>query len=176
MKKLSILAAAAAAAATLALASAGAFAATATDSFDVSITFTGACSVKTAAANMAFTYTAFGAAQSDTTSTVFECSRGLTPTFSFNDNAGTMTSNGLVALGTALTGEGVIAGVRYTLGGATSKTQTGTAASAGAGGVGGSDGTADEYTVAITADVAAGQAGSGATGSGTHVRVLTISY
>jgi hypothetical protein len=170
MKKLSLIAAA------IALASSSAFAATTTDSFDVSVNFTGACGVKTAASDMSFTYTSFGAAQSASTSTVFECSRGLTPTFQFNDNGGTQTGSAAAALGTAITGEGVISGIRYTLSGTTAKTQTGSAASAGTGGTGGSNGTADEYTVSITAAVPANQAGSGTGASGTHTRVLTISY
>lgn len=171
MKKLNLIAAA------LVLASSGAFAATETDNFVVSIDFTGSCSVKTgnAASDLSFTYAAFGAADSDTTTTVFECSRGLTPSFSF-DNAAGQTSNGLQALGTAITGEGVIAGIRYTMTATPSRTQTGTAASAGAGGTGGSDGTADEYTVGVTVDIAGGQAGSGSTASGSQTRVLTISY
>jgi hypothetical protein len=170
MKKLSLIAAA------IVLASSSAFAATVTDSFNVAVTFTGACTVKTAAADIAFTYAAFGAAQSTSTSTVFECSRGLTPTFKFDDTSTSQTGSAAAALGTDITGEGVISGVRYTLSGSTAKTTTGSAASAGTGGTGGSDGSADQYTVSITADIAGNQAGTGASGSGTHVRVLTISY
>jgi hypothetical protein len=155
MKKLSLIAAA------IVLASSSAFAATVTDSFNVAVTFTGACTVKTAAADIAFTYAAFGAAQSTSTSTVFECSRGLTPTFKFDDTSTSQTGSAAAALGTDITGEGVT---------------TGSAASAGTGGTGGSDGSADQYTVSITADIAGNQAGTGASGSGTHIRVLTISY
>lgn len=164
MKKLSLIAAA------LALASAGAFAATTTDSFDVSINFTGACTVKTESKDFAFTYTAFAAGDSDTGSTVFECSRGLTPQFSFDNPGGAQTGGAAQGLGTAITGGGVISGIQYTLSGATAKTQTGTAATAA------SIGTADEYTVSITAAIPGGQAGNGATGTGTHIRTLTISY
>ncbi|HEY0823660.1 MAG TPA: spore coat protein U domain-containing protein [Ramlibacter sp.] len=171
MKKLSLIAAA------FALAGASAFAATATDSFNVQINFTGTCSVKTAAKDFSFTYTAFGAAQSDVGSTVFECSRGLTPTFSLNDNGGTMTGGSGVALAGTLNGEGVISGVLYTITASPTRTQTGTAAAAGAGGTGGTIGTADEYTVDLTVDIPGLQAGSG-TGptTGTHTRVLTITY
>jgi spore coat protein U-like protein len=148
---------------------------TAVSNFDVTVTFTGSCSVKTAATAMTFTYAAFDTAKSGSTSTVFKCSRGLTPTFAFDNTIG--TSNGAQALATALTGEGVISGIRYVLGGTSSRSTSGTAASAGAGGTGGSDGTADEYTVAITADIAAGQAGTGTGGSAvTQTRTLTIAY
>jgi hypothetical protein len=170
MKKLSLIAAA------IALASSSAFAATTTDSFDVSVNFTGACTVKTAASDISFTYAAFGAAQTASTSTVFECSRGLTPTFVFNDNGGTQTASAAAALGTAITGEGVISGVRYTLSGSTARSTTGSAASAGTGGTGGSNGSADEYTVSITANLPGNQAGNGASGTGTHTRTLTITY
>jgi spore coat protein U-like protein len=171
MKKLSLVVAA------IALATTGAFAAgSAMDSFDVTVNFTGACSVQTAAADLAFTYTAFGAAQNKTTSTVFKCSRGLTPTFAFDDSSGSQSGSAAAALGSAISAEGVIQGVRYTLGGSTAKSATGTAASAGANGAGGSDGSADEYTVSITADIAADQAGSGSGASGSQTRVLTIAY
>jgi hypothetical protein len=170
MKKLSLIAAA------IALASSSAFAATTTDSFDVTVNFTGACAVKTAASDMSFNYTSFGAAQSTSTSTVFECSRGLTPTFQFDDTGAAQTGSAAAALGTAISGEGVISGVRYTLAGTTAKTTTGTAASAGTGGTGGSNGTADEYTISITAAVPGNQAGSGTGASGTQTRTLTITY
>ena len=172
MKKLNLILAGLA----LAGAATTSMAGTATDNFDVTITFTGSCSVKTGASNMAFTYAAFDTAKTANTSTIFECSRGLTPTFAF-DNAAGATSNGAQALATGLTAEGVISGIRYTLTGTSSRSTTGTAASAGAGGTGGSDGTADQYTVAIQADIAAGQAGTGAGGSAvTQTRTLTITY
>src|SRR3954466_10832293 len=102
MKKLNLIAAA------LLLAGTSAMAATATDSFDVTINFTGTCSVKTAAADLSFAYTAFATAPANqSTNTVFQCSRGLTPQFSF-DNAASQTSNGLTALATNITGEGLI--------------------------------------------------------------------
>lgn len=165
MKQLNLIAAAA----VLAFASSAASALTASDGFDVTVNFTAACKVKTAAADMTFTYTAFGAAQQRTATTVFECSRGLTPTFSFDNTSATQSGQTTpVALGAAITGEGIISGVRYTLAGSSSKTQTGTAAAAG------TDGTADEYTVGLTADVAS-QAGGTGTG-GTHNRTLVITY
>lgn len=149
---------------------------TATDNFNVSIDFTASCSVKTPATDLLFTYTSFDSAKTGSTTTVFKCSRGLTPTFEFDNTVG--TSNGAQALTTGLTAEGVISGIRYTLTGTTSRSTSGTAATAGAGGTGGSDGTADEYTVAIGAAIAAGQAGdgSGPTGPVAQIRTLTITY
>jgi hypothetical protein len=170
MKKFSLIAAA-----VLAMASSSAFALTASDGFDVTVNFTAACQVKTAAADMAFTYVAFGAAQSKTATTVFQCSRGLTPTFNFDTTGANQTGQAVpVAVGTAITGEGLISGVRYTLAGSSSKTQVGTAATAGTGGTGGTDGSGDEYTVGITAAIAS-QAGGTGTG-GTHARTLIVTY
>ena len=167
MKKLSMILAA------LALASTGAYALD--DPFNVTITFAGACSVKTAAADLTFAYAAFDVAKSDSTSTVFQCSRGLTPTFKF-DNVGAQTGSAAAGVGSAITAEGVIEGVRYTLAGASSKSTTGTAASAGANGTGGNNGSADEYTVSITANVPGGQAGTGTGATTSQTRVLTITY
>jgi hypothetical protein len=146
------------------------------DSFDVNITFTGSCRVKTAAADFIYTYAAFDPnPRNDTHTTVFECSRGLAPTFAFDATNG--TSNGAKAVTVALKAEGVISGIRYTLTGNSSKSTVGTAASAGAGGTGGSDGSADEYSVDIVTDIAAGQAGTGAGGSAVaQTRTLTITY
>ena len=156
MKKLSLIAAA------IALASSSAFAATTTDSFDVTVSFTGACTVKAAPTDISFTYAAFGDAQSASRSTVFACSRGLTPTFKFDDTSTSQTGSAAAALGTDITAEGVISGVRYTLSGSTAKTTTGSAASAGTGGTGG--------------NLPVNQACNGATGTGTHTRTLTITY
>jgi hypothetical protein len=148
---------------------------TTTDTFVVSVAFTSSCTINAgnAAADLAFTHTAFDAVETKTTSTTFSCTRGLTPTFSF-DTGTNQTSSAAAAVGTAITGEGLVAGLRYTLAGATSKT-AGTAATAGAAGVGGSNGTADSYVVAITASIPAGQAGD-ASLSATQTRVLTITY
>lgn len=164
MKKFSLIAAA-----VLVAASSSAFALNASDAFNVTVNFTAACRVKTAALDMTFTYTAFGAAQQKTASTVFECSRGLTPTFNF-DNTSATTQSGQttpVAVGAAITGAGLISGVRYTLTGASTK-------AAGTDSAIGTDGTADEYTVNITADLAQ-QAGGTGTG-GTQNRTLVITY
>ena len=162
MKKLSLIAAA------LVLASSGAFAATATDTFDVTVNFTSSCSVKTATTDLSFTYTAFqGTDATAGGSTVFECSRGLTPTFNFDNPGGNQT--GSAASGTTFTGAGVVKGLRYTLDGSASKTQTGDAATAAL------DGTSDEYTVTIGGTIAQGQAGDNA-GGATQTRTLTITY
>ncbi|MEJ8838771.1 hypothetical protein [Ramlibacter sp. AN1133] len=170
MKKLNLIALA------VLFASSAAYAVDVTNNFNVSVNFTGACQVLTPATDMAFTYAAFGVADTKSTSTVFKCSRGLAPTFKFDNTGAAQTGSAAGAVGAAITGEGVISGIRYTLSGSSAKSTTGTAAAAGAGGTGGSDGTADQYTVSINADIAGDQAGNGASGSGTHVRVLTISY
>lgn len=164
MKKLSLVAAA------LALASSGAFAqSTASDAFDVTVVFTSSCSVKTAADDLEFTYTAFQAGNAtDTASTVFQCSRGLAPTFSF-DTGADKAASAAAGVGTAITGSGIVKGLRYTLSGTATKTQTGTAATAAA------NGTADEFTVAISGAIAGGQAGD-PTGAATQGRTLIISY
>ena len=171
MKKLNRVAAAMALGAFAACASA----ATATDDFTVTINFTGGCTVKTAASDMSFTYVAFDTQKTGNATTVFKCSRGLTPTFTLNDNGGTMIGSSAIAVGSTMTGEGVIAGIRYTLAGAVTKSQAGTAAVAGTG-TAGTDGTPDEYTVSLDAVLATGQAGSGLSGSGVHTRVVTITY
>ena len=169
MKKLSLIAAA------LTLATSGAFAAgSATSNFDVSVTFTSSCTVSAAAAPMAFVYTAFGAVQNKSTSTTFSCTRNLvTPTFSFDNTVG--TGSAAASSGT-ISGEGVIAGLRYTLSATVPTATAGTAASAGAGGTGGSNGTADTYGVSISAQMPGGQAGDATASAATQTRVLTIAY
>ena len=168
MKKLSLIAAA------LALASSAAFAGSTNSNFDVSVTFTSSCTVATAATPMAFTYTAFGAVQNASTSTTFNCTRNLvTPTFSFDNTVG--TGSAAASSGT-ITGEGVIAGLRYTLSAAVPTKGNGTAASAGAGGTGGSNGTADTYAVSISAQMPGNQAGDATAPATTQTRVLTIAY
>ena len=161
MKKLSLIAA------TLLLASSGAFA-QAVDTFNVNVAFTSACSVKTAAASLEFSYVAFGGAVTATpTSTVFQCTRGLGATFAFDNPGGDAT--GSAANAASISGAGVVKGLRYTMTGTASKTTTGADATAAAAG------TADEYTVAITGSMAGGQAGDDSL-SATQVRTLTISY
>lgn len=172
MKKLSLIAAA------LVLASSGASAATVGDSFDVSVTLTSACSVTTAAADIAMTYTAFAlAASTGSASTTFSCTRGLTPTFQFDTTAAGATSSAADGtVGNTITSEGVLKGLLYTLSATVPAKSAGTAASAGAGGTGGSIGTADTYSLTINAAIPAGQAGSGTTGAANQARTLIISY
>lgn len=163
MKKLSMIAA------TLALATSSAFAATVGDDFVVSVTLTSACSVKTAAGDLAFTYTAFGAADTQTTSTVFQCTRGLAPTFQFDNVDANESAGAAAAVGNTITAAGVVQGLRYSLTGTPSKSATGTAATAA------TDGTADEYTVNISGTIAAGQPGD-PTAPATQTRTISIIY
>jgi hypothetical protein len=171
MKKLSITTTAA-----LTLFSASAFAATTLDSsFAVSVTFTSSCTVGTTAP-IAFTYAAFQATDATgSTSTVFSCSKGLTPSFKFDDaTVDVQTASALASTGT-ITAEGVIKGLRYTLSAAVPAVAAGTAAKAGAGGVSGTNSTADTYTVNISGAIPASQAGD-PTGIASQTRILTISY
>ena len=171
MKKLSLIAAA------LVLASAGASAATTGDAFDVSVTLTSACSVTTAAADIAMTYTAFAAAASTgSASTTFSCTRGLTPTFQFDTTAvGATSSAADGTVGNTITSQGVLRGLLYTLSATVPAKTAGTAATAGAGGAGGSIGTADTYSLTINAAIPAGQAGD-PTGLANQARTLIITY
>lgn len=164
--------------AALALASTSAYAGTASDAFNVTLNLTATCSVSAVATDLTFNYTAFAAGSSQNTSTAFTCSRGLTPKFRFDNTAADQTGAAVgVDTGTAINGEGVIAGVRYTLAGSSSKTGTGVNATAGAGGTGGSNGTPDVYTVNIVATIPDNQAGDGSgTASGVHTRTLFIEY
>lgn len=172
MKKLSLIAAA------LVLASSGASAATVGDQFDVSVTLTSACSVTTAAANIAMTYTAFAVLPSTgTASTTFSCTRGLTPSFQFDTTAAGATSSAASnTVGGTITSQGVLKGLLYTLSATVPAKAAGTAASAGVGGTGGSIGTADTYSLTINASIPAGQAGDGPNGAGNQARTLIISY
>lgn len=171
MKKLNLLAAA------LLFASSGAFAAgSANDPFVVTINLTATCSVTTAAADMTFNYTAFQLGSTQNTSTAFTCSRGLTPKFRFDNTGADQTGEIGANLAAAIKGEGVIAGVRYTLAGASSRA-AGTAASAGIGATAGSNGSADVYTVTIAATIPDNQAGDGTgTAAGSQTRTLYIEY
>jgi hypothetical protein len=172
MKKLSMILAA------LALASTSSYAGSASDAFNVTLNLTATCSVSTAATDMTFNYTAFAAGSSQNTSTAFTCSRGLTPKFRFDQTGADQTGAALgVDTGTAISGEGVIAGIRYTLAGSSSKTGNGSNATAGAGGVGGTNGSADVYTVNIVATIPDNQAGDGSgAAAGTQTRTLFIEY
>lgn len=171
MKKLTILAAAL----TLATSS---YALSIGDTFNVGVTFTSSCSVSTAAADIAMTYTAFAAAASTgSASTTFTCSRGLSPTFQFDvGGAGVQTASAAASTGN-ITAEGLIAGLRYTLTAAVPTVSAGTAAAAGAAGTGGTNGTADTYSLTINANIPAGQAGDGNAATAiSQTRTLTIVY
>lgn len=166
MSKFSLVAAAA-----LVLVSAQAMAAgTAPQNFDVTVTLTSKCQVKgTPAPVVAFgAYTAFGAAPAPATaSIVFECTRGLAaPTAAFDVVNGTSSASGA-----APTGEGVVAGLKYTLSAAGSQTLAGAAPVAG-----GAAGSAQEFTWVVTGNMAGGQAGTDTAGAATQQRTLTISY
>lgn len=156
-------------AAALALISASSFAGSATSNFDVSVTLTSKCQVKTASTGMAFTYTAFqtGAATANT-SVVFECTRGFgTPPTVVLDTA---TDASSAAAGQGTTGAGVVGGLQYTLTvAAGSKSTTGSAATTS------SIGSADEYTYSISGSMAAGQAGDSSKAT-TQTRTLTLAY
>jgi hypothetical protein len=146
-----------------------------TDDFVVSVTFTSSCTVSQAASDLAFTYTAFAAAQTKTTTTKFDCTRGLTPVFSFDATDATQTASAAAGTGTGITAEGLIAGLRYRVTGATS-VAAGTAAAAGAAGATGTNGTADTYSVLISATLAGNQAGDASSAVTQQTRVLTITY
>jgi spore coat protein U-like protein len=172
MKKLSIIAAAAA----LTLFSASASTATLDSTFAVSVTFTSLCTVGTTAAINFGAYQAFRATDATgTTSAVFSCSKGLTPSFKFDDaTADVQTASALASSGT-ITAEGVIKGLRYTLSAAVPTVTPGTAAKAGAAGVNGVNSTADTYSMTINGTIPALQAGD-PSGGASQTRTLTISY
>jgi len=153
-------------------------------SFTVSTAFTPTCVTNNASpATLSFgAYTAFGSALIATPITInFQCSRALTPgNINFDSLApnSSSTSGSLTA-----TGEGVVAGLRYTLAvAAADKTATGSVATAS------SVGSADVYTYTITGAMESGQAGCNLVGVGgnisgeangcsaTQTRTLTIAY
>jgi hypothetical protein len=153
------------AAATAAI-SAGASAANTTSNFNVSVSFSSVCNVKTPASSINFgTYTPFtNATITDTTSSVtFQCSQGITPTaVGFNRVAGTAADMSYSVAGTgAATAEGVLSGLHYTLAlPALARTQAGQVATAGTNGAGGKDSLAQEYMLGITATMPGNQAGA----------------
>ena len=119
-------------------------------------------------------YTAFQTAANapTVTSAVVECTRGrlAAPTVAFDSANGTSS----VAAATA-TGAGVLKGLRYTLATLAPTTVAGVAATAGALGLGGSNGTASDSTYSIIANMAGGQAGD-ETDAASHSRTLTFTY
>jgi Spore Coat Protein U domain len=172
MKKIALIAALG----LMGMGSAFAQATTVGSSFIVQVNLTSKCQVKTAGTALDFgNYTAFGNTHTSapTTSIVFECTRGLAPTVAFN------TDNGTSSLAnTTATGEGVLAGLRYTLSVAAPSVSLGAAATAGANGVNGSNGGADERTYIVTGGMDANQAGACTSGTctGSHQRQLIVSF
>ena len=166
MKKYSLIAAAA-----LSLFAAQAQAGTASSAFNVNVTLTTLCQVKTASTGLNFAYTAFqsGASTATGTTVVFECTRGFTnPPTVVLDSSGTDATS--AAAGQGVTGAGHVGGLQYSITvAAGSKTQTGTAASTA------STGTADNYTYAISGSMPAGQAGDSSV-TAVQSRTLTLSY
>ncbi|HXD43102.1 MAG TPA: spore coat protein U domain-containing protein [Ramlibacter sp.] len=176
MKKLSLIAAA-----TL-LASGAAFATDLPASFNVSVSVTPICSIKTNALDIDFgTYTPFtnAAVNVNTHFVTFQCSHGLAPNVAFDTANGTTSASGTGAA----TAEGLLSGLRYTLAipdvaTALGAGSAGTVATAGAGGTGGNNSVAKEYKFTISASMAANQAGATVASSSavTHQRQIILTY
>lgn len=150
-----------------------ALAATNSANFNASVTLTSVCRVKTGSDNQTLsfgTYTAFqsGAQNATGINIDFECTRGFAaaPTVAF-DTGTDMTSSAAAA---TATGEGVVAGLNYTLAVAAGVNTAGTAATTS------SIGTADTYRYAVSGSMPAGQAGTNSTGVQTQARQLIITY
>jgi spore coat protein U-like protein len=171
MKKIAL-----AAAITAALASSfSAQAATETGNFNVSVTLTSVCKLKTTTApTLSFgTYVAFQTTALPNSTGVdieFECTRGYTAAPTVSLDTGTDKAAG--ATGPTTSGEGVVAGLNYTLAVAAGAKAAGLAATVGAPG---SIGTADVYKYTITGNIPANQAGDSSKAT-TQARVLTITY
>ena len=150
--------------------------------FNVTVSLTPVCAVKTNATDVDFgTYTPFtNAAVPLTRTVVFRCSQGITPTsIGLVSTAGTNVTTSTAGTG-AQTAEGVIRGLRYTLGipSLTDALTAGTAgqvATAGTGGTGGNNSTAKEYSFQISANMPGGQAG-GVGGDTSHTWRLDLVY
>lgn len=161
MKKISLIAG-------LALVSLSSQATNLGSNFDVSVTLTSQCVVKTASTGVAFSYAAFQTTSATASSAVvFECTRGLggTPTVALD----TGTDATSAAAGQGVTGAGVVGGLRYTLAVAAGSKTNGTAATTA------DKGTGDQYSYAISGSMEAGQAGDASKGT-TQTRTLTVSY
>jgi hypothetical protein len=130
------------------------------NNFNVSVVLSSQCEVTNVSApTVDFgTYTAFAgpSTAAPTASLTFRCTRGLAPAVTFD------TVNGLA------NGDGVIAGLNYTLsvGGAT--------VGPGTDALPGVAGTADTRSYTVTGGMVAGQAGG--TGAASHVRQLILTY
>jgi spore coat protein U-like protein len=171
MKKIALVTAVSAALAS----SFSAQAAVETGGFNVSVTLTSVCKLKTTTApTLNFgTYVAFQTAALPNTTGVdieFECTRGYTaaPTVSLDSG----TDKAAALAGSTTSGEGVVAGLNYTLAVAAGVKTAGSNATAGAPGTIGS---ADVYRYKITGNIPANQAGDFSKAT-TQARVLTITY
>jgi hypothetical protein len=136
------------------------------NTFDVTVNLLSRCTL-TAPANttLAFNdYTAFGGSiSSNSVVYTLNCTRGFgAPVVTFND----LGANGTTA------GNGVVAGLQYTIDSAIVATGAGTAADAT------SIGTASTRSITLTGQMVGGQAGTctAASCSGTQARTLTITY
>jgi hypothetical protein len=141
---------------------------TASKSVTLSATLSAQCRVASAssgAITLTFpSYTAFGGAVTAPAQTInFECTRGLgsTPTFAWDAGGGTTA------------GDGVLAGLRYSL---TATNGTRTNGVAPVLGTPGDVGTPDTYPVNVGGSMPAGQAGAGASGTYTATRTLTVTF
>jgi hypothetical protein len=152
-----------------------AMAQTATGNFDVNVTLTSACRMTTTTPALNFgTYVAFRATALTATpvAIAFECTRGLAispPNVQFDAPAWGTTS----AAGATATGEGVLAGLRYTMGVSNTGSTPGAAPVVA---TSGDIGTAATYTYTVTGSMPALQAGTAATGVQSHVRQLIVSF
>ncbi len=145
--------------------------------FTVSVNFSSNCAVKTSGnTTMAFTYTAFQAADATNSKTIdFQCSKGVTPaSFEFvKQSAGTAT---ISAAGATPTAEGVLAGLLYHLDSSYAAGTAGQAAQAGTGGTGGTDSTGDVYTVTINGKIPGGQGGDQSDANLSHTYYVQVNY
>lgn len=155
------------------------------NAFNVTVSLTPLCNVKTQPGNLSFgAYTPFAgggaAVPSPSTSMVFQCSQGLTPTkVGLDLTSGSDATVSTPTTGVGATAVGVLTGLRYTLAvnavGAGGTYAAGTAASTGSAGTGGNNSTAQEYTFNISANMPAGQAG-GVSSDSAHSYTLTLTY
>jgi spore coat protein U-like protein len=126
---------------------------TGTGTFPVSITVQAACAISSAPGNILFTYTAFGIAQAASTSFATTCTNLHPYTIALDSTSG------------------VNSGLHYSLGLNTSQNSGGTISLS-------PTGTGIAQTFYINGNMAAGQAGTCATGicSGANLHTLTITY
>ena len=149
-----------------------ALAATESNGFTVDVTLTSKClATTTTAPSLAFAYESFQTTAASPTAPIsltFKCTRGIAePTLSFDTSSGTSTAG----LTTGATGEGVAAGLRYTLAvGANS-----TAATAGTAATNTTIGSEKVLTYSVTGSIEPLQAGS-TVASAQQIRSLIVTY